>query len=231
MDEVWGGEDQSRTRGPPHPTVRDRASTQWPSSPRYPAAQRPPFSGPRGGDSDRPPPFPFRAGGKGVCECVCACVCWGAPGFTPRPALSPAPREAASFHLSSPAPPGRAGGRKNKGGLRPGRRAEPGGRGGAPARPPASPGPGPPVPPVPPRGGPQYLEQERGPVGLHGCGGRPPSSPLPPLGEPPQPEEATTKRRRRRRQRQRRLLNMAAPSAATSEQKSNFWLDSVRRCH
>ncbi|XP_023059686.2 uncharacterized protein LOC111537255 [Piliocolobus tephrosceles] len=62
-----------------------------------------------------------------------------------------------------------------------------------------------------------YLEQERGPVGLHGCGGRPPSSPLPPLGEPPQPEEATTKRRRRRRrQRQRRLLNMAAPSAATS---------------
>ncbi|XP_033041156.1 translation initiation factor IF-2-like [Trachypithecus francoisi] len=62
----------------------------------------------------------------------------------------------------------------------------------------------------------KYLEQERGPVGLHGCGGRPPSSPLPPLGEPPQPEEATTKRRRRRRQRQRRLLNMAAPSAATS---------------
>lgn len=49
------------------------------------------------------------------------------------------------------------------------------------------------------------LEQERGPVGLHGCGGRPPSSPLPPLGEPPQPEEATTKRRRRRRQRQRRV--------------------------
>lgn len=49
------------------------------------------------------------------------------------------------------------------------------------------------------------LEQERGPVGLHGCGGRPPSSPLPPLGEPPQPEEATTKRRRRRRQRQQRV--------------------------
>lgn len=47
------------------------------------------------------------------------------------------------------------------------------------------------------------LEQERGPVGLHGCGGRPPSSPLPPLGEPPQPEEATTKRRRQRARRQR----------------------------
>lgn len=61
------------------------------------------------------------------------------------------------------------------------------------------------------------LEQERGPVGLHGCGGRPPSSPLPPLGEPPQAEEATTKRRRRRRQRQRRRGHLAV---STSELRS-----------
>nr|XP_045230683.1 basic proline-rich protein-like [Macaca fascicularis] len=132
----------------------------------------------------------------------------------------PAMVETNEVRLLSPAMQPRsagAGGRAEKQrGIKAGPESGAGREGRRSARPPASPGPGPPVPPVPPRGGPQYLEQERGPVGLHGCGGRPPSSPLPPLGEPPQPEEATTKRRRRRRQRQRRLLNMAAPSAATS---------------
>lgn len=58
--------------------------------------------------------LPSPSGREGrVCMRVLLCA-GGAPGFTPRPARSPAPREAASYHLSSPAPPGRAGG-KTKG--------------------------------------------------------------------------------------------------------------------
>lgn len=112
----WREGTQSRTWRPPHPTVPDRAGTQWPSSPRYPAARRPPFSGPRGGDSDRPPPFPFRAGGKGVCECVCVRVCAGGPPGSPRGLLSP-PHPVRPPPFTSAAPlrrGGRAGG-KTKG--------------------------------------------------------------------------------------------------------------------
>lgn len=94
-----------------HPTVRARARRAVAERPALSSGRAPSFLWAAGGDSDRPPPFPFRAGGKGVCVCVSVL---GGPGFTPRPALSPAPREAASFHLGSPAPPGRAGG-KTKG--------------------------------------------------------------------------------------------------------------------
>lgn len=107
----WGGA-QSSTWGPPHTTVRARARRAVSERPALSSGPAPSFLWAAGGDSDRPPPFPCRAGGKGVC--VCVNVLGGGPGFTPRPTVSPAPREAAFFHLSNPAPPGRAGG-KTKG--------------------------------------------------------------------------------------------------------------------
>lgn len=103
-DGVGPGDPLTPRRGP-------RPGAPRPSGPRSPAARRPPFSGPRAVTAAGLLPSPP---GRERRVCACACVRWGGPGVTPRPAFSPAPREAASFPLSSPAPPGRAGG-KTKG--------------------------------------------------------------------------------------------------------------------
>ncbi|XFF87767.1 hypothetical protein AB1E18_013986 [Capra hircus] len=142
---------RSGTRGPPHPTAWAPARRAAAKRTALSSGPAPSFLRAAGGDSGRPPPFPSGAGAKGVCVCVCAL---GGPGGHPEACFLPrAPRGC----LLSPQQPrsAGAGGRKNKGGLRPGRRAGPGGREEErpPARPPA-PGPAPLSPPCPPGGGP-----------------------------------------------------------------------------
>lgn len=72
---------QSSTWGPPHTTVRARARRDVSERPALSSGPAPSFLWAAGGDSDRPPPFPCRAGGKGVC--VCVNVLGGGPGVHP----------------------------------------------------------------------------------------------------------------------------------------------------
>ena len=73
MDEVGGGSEQDPGT-PLTPRCGPGPGAPWPSGPRYPAARRPPFSGPRVVTATGLLPSPSGREGR-VCVCVCVCVC------------------------------------------------------------------------------------------------------------------------------------------------------------
>lgn len=85
MEEVVVVGDLEKDLGTPHPTVLAPARRAVAERPALSSGPAPSFLWAAGGDSGRPPPFPFRAGGKGVCVSVLG----GGPGVHPEACTLP----------------------------------------------------------------------------------------------------------------------------------------------